>query len=69
MRRQGLQGKEEEDEEDEGGEEAEKVVPGAVGESHLLSDRSWYLIEDGHHIQGRGRLRLLLKNMTMRAPD
>jgi hypothetical protein len=62
MRRQDLQGKKEEDAE---GEEAGEVVLGAGEESHLLNDRSWYLIEDGHHLQGRWRLRPLLKNMAM----
>ena len=47
MRRQDRQGKEE----DGGGEEVEKGVLGVVEESHLLNDRLWYLIEDGHHLQ------------------
>lgn len=29
------------------------MVPGAGEESHLLNARSWYLIEDGHHLPGQ----------------
>ena len=64
MRRQDLQGREEE-EEDEEGEEVQKEVLGAGEESHLLNARSWYLIEDGDHLQGRWQLCPLPKNKAM----
>lgn len=69
MRPQDIQGKKEK-EKGEGGEEVEEVDLGAGEESHLLNDRSWYLIEDGHHLQEQRRLRPLLKNTTLhQVPD